>query len=385
MASEHATSGGAPSTGMRYGNLAGTGLKVSRLSLGTMSFGSSQWRPWVLDEATALPFFERATELGINCFDSADIYSVGRSEEIVGKAIRALGIPRDQVVIATKVFRPMGPGPNQRGLSRKHILHAVDASLARLGVDYIDLYQIHRHDFEAPIEETLAALTHLVDAGKVLHIGASTLTAWQLSRYLTTAERHHLARFVTVQTHYNLVSRDHERELIPLCREEGIGIIPWSPLARGFLAGNRHPGGGGATLRSTTDHHAESFYYRPADFDVVDRVRQLAEAHDATPAQIALAWLLHKPWVTMVNFGATRLEHLDAAAAALDIRLTDQEIASLEEPYRPHDDFPLEDAATNLEPEHEFIDHNQPGSGEPDDPAGSPSGQHTEERSKNGR
>jgi aryl-alcohol dehydrogenase (NADP+) len=322
-------------------NLGAAGIKVSRVGLGTMGYGLSSWRPWVLGEKDARPLIERALELGINFFDTADVYSLGESEAILGRALRDLGPGRDRVVIATKVFGQMGEDPNQGGLSRKHIMHAIDNSLRRLGTDYVDLYQIHRFDSTVPIEETLEALTDVVHAGKALHIGASTLTAWQLARYVNASDRCGLGRFVTMQNHYNLVYRDHERELFPFCLEEGIGVIPWSPLARGFVCGNRRPGGGGSTLRARTDDRAHHFYYRESDFAVVDRLADVAKARGMSHAQIALAWLRHQPWVTAINIGATRREHLEQAAAAVDIDLTEEEIRNLEEPYMPHAAEPI--------------------------------------------
>jgi len=321
---------------VEYTNLGATGIKVSPICLGTMSFGSTAWRSWVLNEAEARPFFERAVELGINFFDTADRYSGGESEAILGRALRDLGLSRDRVVVSTKVFGPMGDDPNQRGLSRKHIMHAIGGSLSRLGMEYVDLYQIHRFDPEVPIEETLEALSDLIHTGKVLHVGASNLAAWQLSRYLSASDRHGFSRFVTVQNQYNLVHRDHERELFPLCREEGIGVVPWSPLARGFLAGNRYPGGKGETLRGTTDEYAHRLYYRDSDFAIVERVADVARNRGRSNTQIALAWLRRHPWVTALIVGVTRLEHIDEAVAALDIELSEEEILTLEEPYVPH-------------------------------------------------
>ena len=242
---------------MQYGNLGSTGLKVSRICLGTMTYGSKKWREWVLEEAESRPFIQRALEAGINFFDTADMYSVGASEEILGRALKDFGPSRDKVVIATKVFNPMGDDPNQRGLSRKHIMHAIDDSLRRLGTDYVDLYQIHRFDYSTPIEETLEALNDVVRAGKVLYIGASSMHAWQFQRMLHVSDERGLARFVTMQNHYNLVYREEEREMIPLCRAEGIGLIPWSPLARGFLAGNRSKQDFGETVRAKTDDYAK--------------------------------------------------------------------------------------------------------------------------------
>src|SRR6201999_1049194 len=256
---------------MEYVNLGSAGRKVSRLCLGTMTYGSKKWREWVLEEAEALPFYRRALEAGINFFDTADMYSLGVSEEITGRALKEYGSSRDQLVIATKVFNPMGDGPNQRGLSRKHILHSIDQSLRRLQTDYVDLYQIHRFDPHTPIEETLEALDQVVRSGKALYIGASSMPAWRFMKMLETSAHLGLARFVTMQNHYNLVYREEEREMNPLCVEEGVGLIPWSPLARGFLAGNRNQTDRGETLRAKTDDFAHKLYYRESDFTVVDR------------------------------------------------------------------------------------------------------------------
>jgi aryl-alcohol dehydrogenase-like predicted oxidoreductase len=316
-------------------NLGCTGLKVSRLCLGMMSYGSPQWREWVLAEEEGRPFIQRALEAGINFFDTADMYSRGASEEVLGRAIKDMA-RRDEVVVATKVFFPMGDKPNQGGLSRKHILDAIDASLRRLQMDYVDVYQIHRFDPETPIEETLEALHDVVKAGKARYLGASSMYAWQFSRMLYVAERHGWTRFVAMQNHYNLIYREEERELIPLCRAEGIGVIPWSPLARGFLAGNRSRSGGGETVRSKTDGYAAEMYYQDADFAVVDRVAEIARQRGVTLAQIALAWLLHKPGITAPIIGATKMFQLDEALAALEIRLADGEIELLEQPYVPH-------------------------------------------------
>jgi len=313
-----------------------SGLKVSRLCLGCMSYGSPGWQNWVLAEEDSRPFIRQALELGINFFDTADVYSLGRSEEILGRALRDFGPPRDELVIATKVFNPMGTGPNQRGLSRKHIMEAVDASLRRLQLDYVDLYQIHRFDPATPIEETLEALTDVVRAGKALYIGASSMYAWQFARYLALAERRGLARFVAMQNHYNLIYREEEREMIPLCRAEGIGLIPWSPLARGFLAGNRSRDRSGETLRAQNDRFAQGMYYREDDFAVVDRVSEVAARRGASNAEVALAWLLHQPGVTAPIIGATKPRHLEDDVRALELRLDAEELAQLAEPYRPH-------------------------------------------------
>jgi aryl-alcohol dehydrogenase-like predicted oxidoreductase len=320
---------------MNYVNLGNTGLKVSRLCLGTMTYGTSQWRNWVLDEEESRPFFKRALELGINFFDTADMYSRGVSEEVVGRALGDFA-QRDQIVVATKVYNPMSDDPNDRGLSRKHIMDGIDNSLRRLGMDYVDLYQIHRWDYETPIEETLQALHDVVRAGKARYIGASSMHAWQFTQALYTADLHGWTRFVTMQNHYNLIYREEEREMIPLCMDQGIGIIPWSPLARGFLAGNRTHDKSGDTTRAKTDGYAHQMYYRDDDFAVVDRVEELAERHGVQPAQIALAWMLHRPGITTPIIGASKIPHLEQAVAALDIELSEEDMALLEEPYSPH-------------------------------------------------
>ena len=309
---------------------------MSRLCLGVMTYGSKKWREWVLEEEESRPFLRRALEAGINFFDTADVYSNGVSEEILGRALKDFGPSRDRVVIATKVHGPMGDDPNQRGLSRKHILQSIDASLKRLGTDYVDLYQIHRFDYETPIEETLAALDEVVRAGKALYIGASSMYAWQFAKMLYTAGRLGLARFVSMQNHYNLIYREEEREMLPLCREEGIGVIPWSPLARGFLAGNRRPGDYGETIRAKTDEYAQKMYYQPSDFAVVERVTAIARQRGVSNAQVALAWLLAKPGVTAPIIGASKMQHLDDALAALTLKLDEAELRALEEPYQPH-------------------------------------------------
>jgi 1-deoxyxylulose-5-phosphate synthase len=321
---------------VEYVNLGRTGLKVSRICLGCMTYGSSKWRPWVLDEDASRPYFRRAWEAGINFFDTADMYSDGASEEVLGRALRELAIPREQVVVATKVYHATGKTPNERGLSAKHIRHSIDASLRRLQLDYVDLYQIHRFDSSTPVEETLEALDATVKAGKVLHIGASSMFAWQLAKMLHRSDRLRLAKFVTMQNHYNLVYREEEREMNPLCRDEGIGLLPWSPLARGFLAGNRAKQDHGETSRAKTDDFAHKLYYRDDDFAVVDRVTQVAKARGVSNAQVALAWLLSKPEVTAPIIGASKPHHLDDALAALTLKLDSSEVKSVEEPYRSH-------------------------------------------------
>jgi len=323
---------------MKYVNLGATGLKVSRLCLGTMTYGSSQWRPWVLDEAESRPFIKRALDLGFNFFDTADMYSLGVSEEVTGRAMKDF-TKRDQIILATKVYYPIGDGPNDRGLSRKHIFDAIDGSLRRLGTDYVDLYQIHRFDYDTRIEETLEALHDVVKAGKARYIGASSMFAWQFATMLHASQANGWTKFVSMQNHYNLVYREEEREMMPLCRDRGIAVIPWSPLARGFLAGNRNKAEsarGGETSRAKTDQHAHSLYYADSDFTVADRVGELARRRGVKPTQIALAWVLSKPGITAPIVGASKLPHLDDHVAALDIRLDADETAFLEAPYEPH-------------------------------------------------
>src|SRR5947199_886442 len=298
---------------MDYVRLGAAGLKVSRICLGTMTYGSKKWREWVLEEDESRPFIKRALDAGINFFDTADIYSDGVSEEITGRAMQHFGVRRDSVVIATKVFNPMGNDPNQRGLSRKHIMHGIDDSLRRLGMDYVDLYQIHRFDYTTPTEETLEALTDVVKAGKALYIGASSMWAWQFAQALAISDKLGLSRLVTMQNHYNLVYREEEREMNPLCLDEGVGLIPWSPLARGFLAGNRRKEDYGETSRAKTDDFAHKMYYADSDFAIVDRVGEIAKKRDVTHAQVALAWLLHQRGVTAPIIGASKPHHLDDA------------------------------------------------------------------------
>jgi aryl-alcohol dehydrogenase (NADP+) len=321
---------------MKYVNLGTTGLKVSQICLGTMTFGSPEWRNWVMDEAASLPFIKRALDLGINFFDTADVYSLGQSEVVLGNSLKKLGVRRDQVVIATKVHNSMGPDPNQRGQSKKHIKHAIDDSLRRLGVDYVDLYQIHRFDPHTPIEESLEALDAVVKAGKALYLGASSMYAWQFAKMLYTADRLGLSRFVTMQNHYNLVYREEEREMNPLCAAEGVGLIPWSPLARGFLTKNRPKGTDGATLRAQNDGFAQHLYKEAADYDVVDQVSAIAQKRNVSNAQVALSWLLHQSAVTAPIVGATQLEHIDAAVAGAQLQLSKEELTALSKPYVPH-------------------------------------------------
>lgn len=320
---------------MDYVNLGKSGLKVSRLCLGMMTYGNPAWRSWVLPEEASRPFIRRALELGINFFDTADMYSVGVSEEILGRAVRDFA-RREDVVIATKAFYEMGPGPNDRGLSRKHLFAAIDASLKRLGVDYVDLYQTHRWDPDTPYEETLEALHDIVKAGKARYIGASSMFAWQFAKALYLADRHGWTRFVSMQNHYNLVYREEAREMIPLCRAEGIGVIPWSPMARGFLAGNRRKEGWGETERAKGDSYGQSLYYADADFTVADRVADVARARGVSPSQVALAWVLAQPGITSPIIGASKPHHLEEAVGALSIRLNDEDLRRLAEPYVPH-------------------------------------------------
>jgi aryl-alcohol dehydrogenase-like predicted oxidoreductase len=320
---------------MEYVNLGATGLKVSRLCLGTMTYGSSRWREWVLDEEASRPLLKQALEAGINFFDTADMYSLGASEEVLGRALKDFAPPRDKIVIATKVFYPVGADPNQRGLSRKHIMHAIDDSLRRLGTDYIDLYQIHRFDEGTPIEETLEALHDVVRAGKALYLGASSMGAWQFAKMLHTAETRGWTRFVTMQNHYNLLYREEEREMIPLCLDEGIGLLPWSPLARGLLAGKRRT----ETVRAASDTYGHKLYGKKtgeADGRVIERLEAVALELGKAPAQVALAWLLQKPGVVAPIVGVSKSQQFHDALAALELRLSPEIISRLEELYTPH-------------------------------------------------
>lgn len=319
---------------MDYVRLGNTGLKVSRLCLGCMSYGSPEWRPWIMNEEQSRPFFRKAIEAGINFFDTANVYSIGQSEVVTGKLLKEFA-RRENVVIATKVNGPMARDVNAKGLSRKHIFDQIDASLTRLGVDYVDLYQIHRFDYETPIEETLAALDDVVRAGKARYIGASSMYAWQFAKMLHTSEKLGLTKFVSMQPQYNLVYREEEREMLPLCKDQGIGVIPWSPLARGFLAGGRMQPGEGNTERARTDEFAPRLYYREADLAVVDALEGAARARGLPQMQLALAWVLRNPVVTAPIIGATKEHHIDDAVAALSVKLTDEEAAALEKPYKP--------------------------------------------------
>jgi aryl-alcohol dehydrogenase-like predicted oxidoreductase len=327
---------------MKYVRLGSSGLKVSRICLGMMSFGDKAEREWHLEQEDALPIAARAVEAGVTFFDTADMYSEGMTEEITGRLLGKLFRHRDDYVLATKVYFPMGPGANDRGLSRKHVMASIDASLRRLGTDYVDLYQIHRWDSETPIEETMRALDDVVRSGKARYIGASSMYAWQFAKAQYTARAGGLTPFVSMQNHYNLVYREEEREMIPLCLDQGVGVVPYSPLARGLLGGNRTrpaergaPGHSGSTTRSSNDPLAQAFY-NDADFDIVDVVAAVAGEHGAAPAQIALSWLLGKPAVSAPIVGMTRLHHVNDAIAALDVTLTNDETARLEAPYRPH-------------------------------------------------
>jgi 1-deoxyxylulose-5-phosphate synthase len=336
---------------VQYVNLGASGLKVSRIGLGMMTFGSPAWRPWVLDETAARPIVRRAVELGINLFDTADMYSAGVSEEITGRLLAELA-PRDEIVIATKLFHPVDlafkggndPGPkpalrpNASGLSRKRILAAVDASLKRLGTDHIDLYQIHRFDPATPIEETMEALNDLVRSGKVLYLGASSMWAWQFSKMQHVAERYGWTRFVSMQNHYNLAYREEEREMNPLCRDQGVGLLPWSPLARGFLAGNRgrDDRAAGATARARTDEIALKLYYDDSDFAVLEALKSVAQAKGVSNATLAYAWLMARSGVTAPIVGASQTWQLEEAAKALDVEVSRDETAALDAPYRPH-------------------------------------------------
>ncbi|MEW5828817.1 MAG: aldo/keto reductase [Chloroflexota bacterium] len=321
---------------MQYVNLGKTGLKVSRLCLGMMTYGTPEWRKWVLDEEASRPFIKKALDEGINFFDTADMYSKGVSEEVLGRALRHFRVPRETVVIATKLYFNLSGDVNGGGLSRKHVMDAVDASLRRLQMDYVDLYQIHRWDYNTPIEETMEALHEVVKAGKARYIGASSMFAWQFAKAQHAADLHGWTRFVSMQNHYNLVYREEEREMIPQCLDQGVGLIPWSPMARGFFAGDRKRGGGGETIRSQADDYADQLYFREEDFTVAERAWEIADARGLTASQVALAWLLDKPHITAPIIGASKMEHLEQSIAALDIQLTEDEIERLEEPYQPH-------------------------------------------------
>ena len=321
---------------MQYTNLGKTGMKVSRLCLGMMSYGSKQWREWVLNEEEARPFVKCALDAGINFFDTADVYSTGESEKITGNLFKHFGVKRENIILATKVNGQMSDDINDKGLSRKHILDSIDKSLQRLQMDYVDLYQIHRWDYETPIEETMEALHDVVRAGKARYIGASSMFAWQFSKAQHIAESHGWTRFVSMQNHYNLVYREEEREMIPLCVDQGVGLIPWSPMARGFFAGDRKRDGGGETSRANTDPFAKGLYFREEDFTVADRAWEIARERNATGSQIALSWILSKHHIASPIIGATKMDHLEQAVATLEIKLSEDEMKRLEEPYKPH-------------------------------------------------
>ena len=321
---------------MQYTNLGKTGMKVSRLCLGMMSYGAKSWREWVLDEEQAKPFVRRALDAGINFFDTADVYSLGESEKITGKLLKYFGVRRENIIVATKVHGQMSEDINARGLSRKHILDSIDKSLKRLQMDYVDLYQIHRWDYETPIEETMEALNDVIRAGKARYIGASSMFAWQFAKAQHVAENHGWSRFISMQNHYNLVYREEEREMIPLCLDQGVGLIPWSPMARGFFAGDRKRDGSGETSRSNSDPFAKGLYFRDEDFAVADCAREIGKERGVTGSQIALAWILNKQHIASPIIGATKMDHLEQAISALDIQLSEEEVKRLEEPYKPH-------------------------------------------------
>ncbi len=321
---------------MKYVRFGNTGMLVSRLCLGMMTYGSRKWRPWILEESEAGPFIKRALDAGINFFDTADVYSQGASEEVLGNLLRSFAVQRDTLVIATKVFNPMSDDVNDRGLSRKHIMDSIDRSLRRLKMDYVDLYQIHRWDPGTPIEETLEALHDVVKAGKARYIGASSMFAWQFAKAQFTADLRGWSRFVSMQNHYNLIYREEEREMIPFCVDQGVALIPWSPMARGFFAGHHRKGDWGDTSRAKTDSYGQSMYYRDGDFEVAARVQEVAGKRGASPSQVALAWVLGKPYVTSPIVGASKMEHLEESIAALEIVLSPDEVAQLEQPYQLH-------------------------------------------------
>ena len=321
---------------MQYAKLGRTGLSVSRICLGCMSYGDKKWRDWVLTVEEAREHFAEALEAGINFFDTANVYSLGVSEEVTGRWLNEMA-NRDEIVVATKVYGPMSSGQNRGGLSRKAILQSCDASLKRLRMDYIDLYQIHRFDFTVPLEETLEALDSLVRAGKVRYLGASSMATWQFAKALFLQQEHGWHRFVSMQNHYNLVYREEEREMNPLCIDQGVGLIPWSPLARGFLAGNRSAADkGGETVRAKSDEFAKDMYFRESDFEVLGAVEKIARQRGVTPSQIACAWILQAPGVSAPIIGATKLKHLKESIEAVSIKLSAEEVSELEKPYTPH-------------------------------------------------
>jgi 1-deoxyxylulose-5-phosphate synthase len=320
---------------MDYVNFGSTGLKVSRLALGTMGFGSRSWRKWALEEEESRPIIRKALELGINFFDTADMYSLGVSEQILGRALKDFGPARDRVVIATKAFSPMSDDPNDRGLSRKHLFHSIDSSLKRLGTDYVDVFQLHRWDPNTPVEETLIALNDIVRAGKALYIGASTMAAWQFAKLLYTADSVGVARPVSMQPYYNLLYREEEREMIPLCRAEGVAVIPYSPIARGFVTGERRKEDWGDTVRSKTDDYMKKLYYTPQDFAITERITDVSRRRGLLNVQVALAWVLQQPGITAPIVGVTKLEQLDQLVGALPVKLDEEELQALSEVYQP--------------------------------------------------
>ena len=322
---------------MEYINFGSTGLKVSRIALGTMGFGARSWRKWALEEEESRPIIRKALDLGINFFDTADMYSLGVSEQILGRALKDFGPPRDRVVIATKAFSPMSDDPNDRGLSRKHLFHSIDASLKRLGTDYVDVFQLHRWDPNTSVEETLIALNDIVRSGKALYVGASTMFAWQFAKLLYTADRLGVARPVSMQPYYNILYREEEREMIPLCRAEGIAVIPYSPIARGFVTGERRKEDWGDTVRAQTDDYMKKLYYTPQDFTITERISDVSRRLGFLNVQVALAWVLHQPGITAPIVGVTKNGQLEQLVGALSVKLGAEDLQALSELYQPHE------------------------------------------------
>jgi len=320
---------------MQYVNLGTAGVQVSRICLGMMSYGAKSWREWVLSEEEGRSIVRRAAELGVNFYDTADVYSNGVCEEITGRLLKEIFRSRDEYVVATKVFNPMGDKPNQKGLSRKHILEGIDASLRRLKLDYVDLYIIHRWDASVQAQETLEALHDVVKAGKALYLGASSMPAWRFAKALFLQAHRGWSRFVSMQNHYNLIYREEEREMIPLCQEQGVAVTPWSPLARGFVMGNRTRDRQGETSRSRSDSYAYQLYYQESDFAVADRVGEVAARTGLSRAKVALGWMLGKPYITSPIIGATKIQHIEEAAAAVEVKLGEEDVKALEELYQP--------------------------------------------------